>query len=589
MHQPKQFYNEQIETLNLDLKRAKKQLALSSIIRLIVFLTIITTIYFSYPNPQLIIGSVIVGITLFIFLVNRHTDLTYSRDKLQKLIEANQQELDVFEGKINHLTPGKEYIDTTHLYSHDIDLFGQQSFFQYCNRTATPAGKDTLAAILTENNIEGIEKKQQVIQNLSEKPKWRQEFGAIASLVSTDVSIDTIKKWLQNYTSFVPKIMRILPIVVSTISLGMLVLLFTGSITFQLFLFWFFIGLAITGTQLKKINTLYNDANKLKDTFEQYYKLVDLIEKEKFSAIVLEEKQQLVVNNKEKASHTLKQFASILNAFDQRNNMMFGAIANGLVLWDIIQSYRIEQWIATNRHKVNKWFEVIAFFDAYNSLGNFTFNHPSYVYPKIVSNNILIDAKGLGHPMLDPQKRVDNDITIVKEQFFIITGANMAGKSTFLRTVALQMVMSNIGLPICAKSCDYQPIKLISSMRTSDSLSDDASYFFSELTQLKKIVDKLQQDEYFIILDEILKGTNSKDKAAGSRKFVERLTRANASGIIATHDLSLCEISETLPQVKNRFFDAQIVNDDLYFDYTFKEGICQNMNASFLLQKMGIV
>lgn len=589
MHQPKQFYKEQIETLNQDLKRAKQQLALSSSIRLIIFLAIIAAIYFSYPNTQLIIGSIVLGITLFIFLVNRHTDLTHRRDKLQQLIQANQLELDVFDGKINNLSPGKEYIDTTHLYSHDIDLFGQQSFFQYCNRTATPAGKDKLAAILTENSIEDIEKKQQAIQNLTQKPKWRQEFGAIATLVKTDIPINTIKKWLQNYTPFVPKIMRVLPIIVSLISLGMLVLLFIGTITFQMFLFWFFIGLAITGTQLKKINALYSDANKVKDTFEQYYKLVDLIEKEQFSALVLEEKQQLVVNDKEKASHTLKQFASILNAFDQRNNMMFGVIANGLVLWDIIQSYRIEQWIAKNRHKVNKWFEVIAFFDAYNSLGNFTFNHPSYVYPKIVSNNIIMNAKGLGHPMLDPQKRVDNDITIAKEQFFIITGANMAGKSTFLRTVALQMVMSNIGLPICANSCDYQPIKLISSMRTSDSLSGDASYFFSELTQLKKIVDKLQHDDYFIILDEILKGTNSKDKAAGSRKFVERLTRANASGIIATHDLSLCEISETLPQVKNRFFDAQIVNDELYFDYTFKEGICQNMNASFLLQKMGIV
>ena len=201
----------------------------------------------------------------------------------------------------------------------------------------------------------------------------------------------------------------------------------------------------------------------------------------------------------------------------------------------------------------------------------------------------ILQAKGLGHPLLDPKKRVDNDITINDEEFFIITGANMAGKSTFLRTIALQIVMSNIGLPICAQSCTYQPIKLISSMRTSDSLSDDASYFFSELTQLKHIVDRLENDEYFIILDEILKGTNSKDKAAGSKKFVEKLTRAEATGIIATHDLSLCEISSELPQVKNKFFDAQIINDELYFDYTFKEGICQNMNASFLLKKMGIV
>ncbi|WP_103865412.1 DNA mismatch repair protein MutS [Aquimarina sp. I32.4] len=589
MNTPQQFYTEQISLYTQSLKKAKKQLALSSTIRLFLFISIVLGIYFGYPNTQIIIGSIVVGVVAFIFLVNRHTDLTYTKNKLQKLIDSNQLELDVFEGDTSKLTSGKEFINASHFYSHDIDLFGEQSFFQFANRTTTLAGKNKLASILTANTIDDIEKKQDAIQNIAKLPQWRQEFSAIASMVHVTVSIPTIQKWLQHYTSFVPRIMRVLPIIISVISAIMLFLLFTEIITFNLFLIWFFIGLAITGTQLKKINKLYSDANKVKSTFEQYYKLVYKIENTVFESSLLQEKQQLVIHEREKASHTLKQFASILNAFDQRNNMMFGVIANGLMLWDIKQSYRIEQWITKNHDKVAQWFEVIAFFDAYNSLGNFSFNHPEYIYPKITNNNIIINAQNIGHPMLNPNKRIDNDITIDKEQFLIITGANMAGKSTFLRTIALQIVMSNIGLPICAKSCEYRPIKLISSMRTSDSLSDDASYFFSELTQLKKIVNALKKDTYFIILDEILKGTNSKDKAAGSRKFVEKLVDARATGIIATHDLSLCEIATELSQVKNRFFDAQIINDELYFDYKFKEGICQNMNASFLLQKMGIV
>jgi len=165
----------------------------------------------------------------------------------------------------------------------------------------------------------------------------------------------------------------------------------------------------------------------------------------------------------------------------------------------------------------------------------------------------------------------------------------MAGKSTFLRTIALQIVMGNIGLPVCAEKTVYTPIKLITSMRTTDSLTDDESYFFSELKRLKFIVNEIKNDHYFIILDEILKGTNSTDKAIGSRKFVDKLVNSKSTGIIATHDLSLCEASKELLKVKNYFFDARIENDELYFDYTFKEGICQNMNASFLLKKMGIV
>lgn len=589
MNNPQEFYKEQISLHHIALKKAKKQLALSSTLRLLAFFAIVAGIYFGYPNTQIIIGSIVIGIIAFIFLVTRHSNITYTKNKLQKLIELNQLELDVFDDDFGKLDSGAEFIDTSHPYSHDIDLFGERSFFQYLNRTKTQAGKGKLATILTNNSIEAIKSKQEAIKDLSQTPKWRQEFSAIASLVKVTVAVPVIKKWLQNYQPFIPKILRVLPTIFSVISLVLLVLLFLEIITFKIFITWFFVGLGITGTKLKKINTLYNESGQIKDTFEQYYKLVDQIEKTTFSSPLLQQKQKNVINGKEKASSVLKEFAGILNAFDQRNNMLFGALANGLMLWDILQSYRIEKWVTANHDKVDQWFDVIAFFDAYNSLGNFTFNNPNYIFPTLTTTNTIIKAEALGHPMLSSQKRVDNDITIDKEQFFIITGANMAGKSTFLRTVALQIVMSNTGLPICVKSCEYRPIKLITSMRTSDSLSDDASYFFSELTQLKKIVDALAKDEYFIILDEILKGTNSKDKAAGSRKFVEKLVANTATGIIATHDLSLCEIASELPEVKNRFFDAQIIDDELYFDYKFKDGICQNMNASFLLKKMGIV
>lgn len=165
----------------------------------------------------------------------------------------------------------------------------------------------------------------------------------------------------------------------------------------------------------------------------------------------------------------------------------------------------------------------------------------------------------------------------------------MAGKSTFLRTVSLQIVMANAGLPLCADEVSYSPIKLITSMRTTDSLTDDESYFFSELKRLKFIVNEIQKDRYFIVLDEILKGTNSTDKAEGSRKFVERLVKSKATGIIATHDLSLCEVAKEMPEVENHYFDAEIIDNELHFDYRFKKGICQNMNASFLLKKMEIV
>ena len=279
----------------------------------------------------------------------------------------------------------------------------------------------------------------------------------------------------------------------------------------------------------------------------------------------------------------------MLGILDQRSNMLVGVFINSFFLSDLRQSYSIERWIALNADEVAKWFEVITFFDAQNSLANFSFNHPDYAFAEIKKGKHTLTAKALAHPLLDPKKAVANDFDIDSEQFFIITGANMAGKSTFLRTVSLSIVMSNAGLPICAKEAVYDPIKLITSMRTSDSLTDDESYFFSELKRLQFIVNAIKTDTYFIILDEILKGTNSTDKAIGSQKFIEKLVASNSTGIIATHDLSLCEAADELEDVKNYYFDAQIINDELFFDYTFKKGICQNMNASFLLRKMQII
>lgn len=357
----------------------------------------------------------------------------------------------------------------------------------------------------------------------------------------------------------------------------------------QYFGYWIFVGFFITGKYLKKISSLASNTDKIRDTFRQYALLLRLIENEEFNASLLKNKQQNIKQESKKASDILTELSKAMDALDNRNNFISAIFGNGYFLTDIKNSFSIEKWIENYHDTVEQWFEVVSFFDAYNSFGNYTFNHSQYIFPKILDTKQTTKVEQLGHPLLKTEKRIDNDFEIKNQQFFIITGANMAGKSTFLRTVSLHIVMANIGLPVCAKSSEYSPVKLITSMRTTDSLTDDSSYFFSELTRLKYIVEAIKTDDYFIILDEILKGTNSTDKAIGSRKFVEKLVASNATGIIATHDLSLCEIEKELDAVKNYYFDAQIVNDELFFDFTFKKGICQNMNASFLLKKMKIV
>ncbi|WP_298419361.1 DNA mismatch repair protein MutS [uncultured Kordia sp.] len=590
MQDPITFYTEQKAKFEAALKIQKRKLNQSSILRLLVFLSIAFAIYLLFGQWHYIVLAAVVGMAIFLFLVFRHSDLVYQSNKLKALIQYNQLEIDVINGDLSKLPTGEEFLDAAHEFSYDIDLFGNASFFQYLNRATTREGKNELAQLLASNDISDITARQEAIQELAEKADWRQHFSAIALLIKVETTSKSITKWLHEYKAFVPKAIRFLPMVFSILSAIIITLSFLEIIPFLYLLMWIGLGLLITAKFLKSINQLSINANKSKDTFQQYGHLLQRIEETTFATKLLQEKQQNIHSDVQKASTLVREFSKRIDALDNRNNMLVAIFLNGLLLWDISKSYHIETWIETHKGKVAQWFEVVTFFDSYNSLGNFAFNHPKFNYPTVEKNaSQVINATQLGHPLLRTKNRIDNDFNIGNSEFYIVTGANMAGKSTFLRTVSLSIVMSNVGLPICANNATYSPIKLITSMRTTDSLAEGASYFFSELQRLKMIVDKIEEDTYFIILDEILKGTNSHDKAMGSKKIVQKLASQNAAGIIATHDLSLCELEKEVDQVKNYFFDAEIINDELFFGYLLKKGICSNMNASFLLKKMEIV
>lgn len=589
MLNPIKYYNQQRTELDDKSKIFRKKLINLGVLRFVTFLTTIIAVYFTFNNTPLVLVFGFLGFSSFSFLVIKFINLKREKAIIDIKIEINTLEIDVLQGNFHHLETGKEFIDTTHFYSNDIDLFGKGSFFQFMNRTATLEGKKNVAAILTSNDIRGIDAKQTVIKELSNKVAWRQHFSALARLITVKDSSKTILAWIENYKAILPRYLGRIQVIFSIVSVLLIGLISFEILSFTILTTWFFIGLFITSRYLKKTNNLYSEAGKAKETFIQYHQLLNEIEKETFVAKDLIAKQIIIKSENKKASSIFKEFSRILDAFDNRNNIIIAVLGNGLFLWDILNACKVEKWISNYKHTVENWFKVVAYFDAQNSLANFNFNHPSFVFPEILVEKKNIQATNLGHPLLQAHKRVDNSFMINDTQFFIITGANMAGKSTFLRTVSLAIVMANSGLPICAERFKYHPIKLITSMRTSDSLTEDESYFYSELKRLKFIVDKIKEEKYFIILDEILKGTNSKDKAIGSKKFVKKLSKSKSTGIIATHDVSLCALESEFSSIKNYFFDAEIKNNELHFDYILKNGICKNMNASFLLDKMDIV
>ena len=583
------FYKSEEKQLKNKLLKVKKNLKTLSLLRITVFILTAIAIYLFFENTLASTVVLIVGGSGFYFLV-----VKYSKEKLEKTllnckIEINQTEIAVLNGDFSFLPNGNEYLDSDHHFSHDIDLFGENSFFQYLNRTASTDGSRKLANLMTENQTSSIYKKQEAIKELSEKVKWRQHFSALISMVKTEIPNKKIIGFFKNYKNVFSKIALFLPISFSAISILFIVLTFFENLPFNALVIWFFVGLIVTSLFLKKTQRLYTNASKVKDTFRQYYLVLQEIENTDFYSDILKEKQKEIKSENKKASSIFNEFSKALDAFDQRNNLLIASLGNAFFLWEIKCAVKVEKWIILYNHNVVQWLKVITFFDAKNSLANFCFNHPNYVFPEIVKDSSIINSQKLGHPLLNSKNRIDNDFEINKNSFLIVTGANMAGKSTFLRTISLSIVMANIGLPVCANSFKYKPVKLITSMRTSDSLAENESYFYSELKRLKLIVDTVKTDDYFIVLDEILKGTNSKDKASGSKKFVEKLVTLNTTGIIATHDVSLCELENDFKEIKNFFFDAKISNNELSFDYLFKKGVCENRNASFLLKKMKII
>ncbi|MBT8299502.1 MAG: DNA mismatch repair protein MutS, partial [Maribacter sp.] len=411
------FYNNQISIYSGELSQVKKQLYTSSMFRLAVFCLAVIGVYFSMENTRLVWAIITITIVLFIFLVSRHSDLEHKRDRLRALLQINTTEIEVLHRRFQNLPDGSAYKNPEHHFSQDIDLFGRGSFYQYANRTVLKQGSDVFTTLLLENSIEGIPAKQEAIKELGQMPEWRQNFSAIASLVKTETPFNVITKWLKRYQAFVPNYMRYFTLLFSLVSVAIIAMYFLDLLNGWGVILWLLIGLGVTGTYLKKINKLSAATSKIQSTFHQYQKLIVVLENTQFAAGLLNDQQAIVLREKVKTSKILEAFSKILNALDQRNNMVFGFLGNAFFLWDLQQSFKIERWIQNHGKDVESWFKVIAFFDAYNSLGNFAFNHPEYSFPKISDERSVLKSEEAGHPLLDPKKRILNDFQIDKEQF----------------------------------------------------------------------------------------------------------------------------------------------------------------------------
>ncbi len=562
--------------------------------RFIVFIFIVASVIAAIALDTLWWWPASAMLTAFIVLVVLNEKLLDKQRFNDAVITAITQETRALSGQFTSFDGGSEFIDPGHIFTTDLDVFGENSLFQAVNRSATHAGKAMLAHWLKIplRNKPEILGRQEAVKELAQLPDWRirlRAHGLVAAEEKTD--IESLYEWISSKPMFKPVVFRFAIIVVPLLSMALTTLLISGLISMQLFLLYLILPLSITGFYTKAINRRHMMLSKKVSILEKYAIRFRMIEEGGFGSQYMAGQVDKLKSGVLPASRGIRKLSRITASLDTRLNLLAGFFLNIYLLWDIRQMIRLENWQISHKDCLPGWFDVLSETEAIAGLGAFAFAFPDYVFPEIVTEGFAIQGADAGHPLIPANQRVNNNILVShKGHFNIVTGANMAGKSTYLRTVGVNMVLALAGAPVCASGFSCYPAPVFTSLQTTDSLSTNRSYFYAELLRLKELIDHLGRgEELFILLDEILKGTNSADKQAGSKALLTQLIGLGAAGFIATHDLELGNLEKSFPDdVTNYSFEAEIAGDELHFDYKLKPGIARNMNATFLMKRMGI-
>ena len=594
---PDEYYQKQIDHYTARLKQIKKRRNLITLAKLLTFGYMIFLIYLLINHstqPLLLLG--IGAILVFIFLTLWDSQIIYRQHLIEELLRINTLESDYLAGNFSALDQGERFNDPAHPYAHDLDLFGEDSLFQHLNRTVTFSGTQKLVSWLLSlsKDPEVIHSRQQAAEELCAEPEWCQHFRAAGALHPTQALDAVILKSGPTESPFFSKhsTVRLILWIANTIVIVSWAVTSFTPLPFSISLVLSLLQLSALALYIKKINAYHHQRlNLFLKTISNYLPLVRLIHDQSFRSPYLQKIRHSLFTPESNSLQALTQLHRIQNSLDQRGNIVIAFILNGLYLKDFHTLLRLDHWRKKYGPDIETWTDVLSEADALISMANYRFNHPAYCLP-VICQDRLLDTEEIGHPLLKSERNVTNDFSIRSlHQIAIVTGANMAGKSTFLRTIGVNLILAQSGNVVCSRYFAFQPMTLFTSMRTTDSLSKDTSYFHAELLRLQQLVNIAQQeDKVFIILDEMLKGTNSVDKLNGSLAFLKRILSYPISGLVATHDLALGELADDFPEhFFNVCFEIVHSGSQITYDYKLHPGISSNMNASILLKQMGLI
>ncbi len=566
-----------------------------SIARVFVFLVLATALVFLLHKGFFLLFSIgfILSFLAFGALIRYHNRINREQLLYENLAQINLDEVARQKLKLDAFEAGEDYLKHEHPFSYDLDIFGKHSLFQLISRCTTSIGKDMLAHDLQHHqNPEGIKARQAAIKELASETDWRQELEALGrSHISDDQSnLTKFFDWLKKSPSirYLPQL-SLLSVCIWIVFAITFYFIFIGQISF-LWLFAFnVLALIFLGPKMKVISDTTIALTKAKNQLDAVHALIEHIEKKKFRGDYLGNLQQQFREGSHIASQSIGKLIGVVDLLNNRGNNLY-LLANSFLLFDFFLLHKAEKWRLAYAVQIENWFQTIGKFEILLSYSAFAFANPDYAFPEISKTNFTFSGRAIGHPLIDAKKRVSNDFQMSgKGTISLITGSNMAGKSTFLRSLGINLVLAQVGAPVCAAALSISPCMVFTSMRTKDNLEENISTFYAELIRINSLLKNInEKTPSFFLLDEILKGTNSHDRHIGALAIMKQLNQSNAFGLVSTHDVELNELTSELKNFKNFSFHSTMKDGKLLFDYKLWEGPCLNFNAIELMKKMGI-
>jgi hypothetical protein len=593
MHDPKEFYLGRIRELQASVDALKQQGGRLSLSRLAVAAMVAGSIYLAATTSLHVLWLTLGLIIVFLRLVQRHLEVSGEVETVTTMARLCSDEIRLINGDPHVFDPGPSQVYQDHIYANDLDIFGTTSLFKAVNRTVTFEGRalmtDTLLNLPLDPDL--IAKRREAIEDLAERVAWRQRFFA-TGVKSGETVLDrsAVAAWLDEPWFFDGrKYWLAIATVAALLSLAALIyMIVVGQFVFGLFIGVLTFNLTVLQAIARDLKSYFNQFGSRTTLFRKFSEMVNLAIAEPFESALGRDLGGSLAD----AAPAFLRLSRLYNMAEQRANQFVAFVGNGLLMIDVWTVFRIEAWRLKHRQATMPWIRALGSLDMLSSCSNFRFNHPTFCNPVIEPAAPFIRALALAHPLIPVNDAVANDYEIgMNVKSHVITGSNMAGKSTFIRAVGLNVVLALNGLPVCAKEFSCPAMRIASCIRITDSLEDHASYFKAELDRLRTILDLLVTgDSYLVLLDEILRGTNSDDKHEGTLLFFQKLETFNCVSLLATHDLSIGRLEQDLPgRFANYCFESHVEGSELVFDYKLKRGISKSANATFLMRQLRLI